>query len=418
MKEIDNLSYSGVLKSIDNKQPCNLLIGNGFSIALDDAFKINESMNETVGNRLSDLFSLNAVTIGNEMAEEIAKTLSENDHSILKLRINEKVWKNNYRNVMFWEVVRKHPESIRMIRDGEVRACMKFLSTYLGSNGKIFTTNYDLMLYWSFVKAREIGADEGLSIEYADGFDDKRGNRLYWKENDKQNIFYCHGALNINGDGRACFKSSHDMLSVSPLISRFFDNDEKPIVVSAESAGEKEAQIEEYDYLRSCFEHLSSLRGSLVILGLSLTQNDDHIIDALIKAQKDNDLRIFYGCFSQDDYGNMLDVVSRTSLRIEGYFQSGTVDIWRTTTSVTMRRGKYAPLEKELKNRNKDGKEPFKLSFSEIERIIKTTLPPSAYKYASVWWTDNHPYASAWINAGYKAHADKKNKSVTFTKRQ
>ena len=62
---------------------------------------------------------------------------------------------------------------------------------------------------------------------------------------------------------------------------------------------------------------------------------------------------------------------------------------------------KYAPLTTYL---SKITSNEIRLSLSEIERIIDSKLPPSAYKY-EVWWAnddESHSHRLGWINAGFE----------------
>ena len=63
-------------------------------------------------------------------------------------------------------------------------------------------------------------------------------------------------------------------------------------------------------------------------------------------------------------------------------------------------RDKYGPLRDYLK---RCGKPSLKLSYKEIEDIIGTELPSSAYTYKE-WWSNRKPYVSqskAYLDAGY-----------------
>ncbi len=65
---------------------------------------------------------------------------------------------------------------------------------------------------------------------------------------------------------------------------------------------------------------------------------------------------------------------------------------------------KYKPLQVYLQSRAQEEKE-LTLSFQNIEKILGSPLPASAFKYRE-WWSNqsdisNRPQASAWINAGY-----------------
>lgn len=61
--------------------------------------------------------------------------------------------------------------------------------------------------------------------------------------------------------------------------------------------------------------------------------------------------------------------------------------------------GKYEPLYSYLAGRE-DGR--VRLSFAEIEDILRFKLPKSASKY-SAWWSshETHPHCGAWTEAGY-----------------
>lgn len=66
--------------------------------------------------------------------------------------------------------------------------------------------------------------------------------------------------------------------------------------------------------------------------------------------------------------------------------------------------GKYTPLENYLRELPKSQME-VTLRFEEIEGILKTQLPSSAYEDRR-WWEHekegNHVKARAWLNAGWK----------------
>ena len=69
--------------------------------------------------------------------------------------------------------------------------------------------------------------------------------------------------------------------------------------------------------------------------------------------------------------------------------------------------GKYVPLETYLRDLPASLRE-VTLSFDQIEGILKSRLPSSAYEYRQ-WWENekegNHVNARAWANAGWKVDA-------------
>lgn len=66
-----------------------------------------------------------------------------------------------------------------------------------------------------------------------------------------------------------------------------------------------------------------------------------------------------------------------------------------------LKEGRYVPLEQYLMTMSMN---EIKLTFSEIESILKDKLPASAYKYPA-WWgntVQSQKHAVTWLNAGYK----------------
>jgi hypothetical protein len=61
------------------------------------------------------------------------------------------------------------------------------------------------------------------------------------------------------------------------------------------------------------------------------------------------------------------------------------------------------------------------MTFTEIEAVLGSELPPSARKYAA-WWgnanpeTGQHPYSQAWLLAGMRATVNLTAQRVVFEK--
>lgn len=401
-----NDTYFDILQLAEKgKQPLNLLIGNGFSIAFDDVFRILESDNQNAGDRIGKMFSLKG-------SIELDDPIDSDNSKTVKIQIDDGDRKRIYNNIMFFEVSRKHPDNIDMMRLSEAKSCCNFITPYL-KRGKIFSLNYDLLIHWAIIKAREYM--KNIQFRVYDGFTikSKSADRMYWKKSNKQNLYYLHGAIELEADGRECYRTIDFKHSLGASVADFFDNEHIPLIVSADDPAVKYSEIQANDYLNNSFEALKRLSGTLVILGLSFRQNDNHIIKALSEAQE-NGLSIYYGCFSDNDYDNAMAL---NELHFDGFFDSSTANIWRGAGQVTTGL-KYSLLEKELNSKKHEPKHSFVYNFSDIEEIIGTELPPSAYKYKA-WWTNNltHPQARAWINAGFRTKLpDIDNQRVTFIK--
>ncbi|MCJ7634010.1 GIY-YIG nuclease family protein [Candidatus Bathyarchaeota archaeon] len=74
-------------------------------------------------------------------------------------------------------------------------------------------------------------------------------------------------------------------------------------------------------------------------------------------------------------------------------------------------RNKYQKLEEYLRN---SPKQIENLTYEDIERIIGTKLPSSAYKYRAWWSNSGQPHAKTWSNVNWKVSSANIGKSVTF----
>lgn len=67
----------------------------------------------------------------------------------------------------------------------------------------------------------------------------------------------------------------------------------------------------------------------------------------------------------------------------------------------------------------KSGKERITLSFHEIESILQTKLPPSAYDHRAFWANSTtHSIALSWMNIGYETVDVVMGESVVFEKKR
>ncbi|WP_442869602.1 DUF7662 domain-containing protein [Bradyrhizobium sp. CCBAU 11386] len=74
---------------------------------------------------------------------------------------------------------------------------------------------------------------------------------------------------------------------------------------------------------------------------------------------------------------------------------------------MTFRKSIYEPLHQRLLS---ERRQIVRLTFSEMEEILRRKLPASAHKFTA-WWSNEssmkvgHTQARAWMNAGFRAHA-------------
>jgi hypothetical protein len=234
-----------------------------------------------------------------------------------------------------------HPEHVFEIKRKKSQACFNFLSQYLNKNGNIFSTNYDLLLYWVLMRNNPAVSTDGFGKVLLNPEGIKRGeeqewsDELYWGNNKaKQNTFYVHGALPFFDTNIEIQKEQYDtdhylLENIQDRMSRH----EYPIFVTAGDGDDKLAHIMHNKYLTFCYDNLCSINGSLVAFGFNFGEYDEHIIDALNKATKFNPqtggklLSIYIGVYSPSDLEHVKRIENKFACKVNVY-NSKTVNIW------------------------------------------------------------------------------------------
>jgi hypothetical protein len=147
-------SYSAVLEALaEKKRDKHLLMGNGFSMAFDPKiFSYNalynfiEELNDPVLSKLFGVINTKNFELVMRQLDnfiEIAQALDPDDKGglVVKLRkANELL-----RTSLLDAVSSLHPEHVFEVAQDQSERCAQFFNEYLENEGKIFTTNYDLL---------------------------------------------------------------------------------------------------------------------------------------------------------------------------------------------------------------------------------------------------------------------------------
>jgi hypothetical protein len=243
------------------------------------------------------------------------------------------------KNSLIEAVEALHPEHSFAIPEEKNIACCEFLKRYLSNNGYVFSSNYDLLLYWILMRNNFQNAVDGFGREIeneADAYipeDELEYSELRWgKHKSEQSIFYLHGSLPLFDTGSEIIKEEYDGVFLLEKIKKRMHNKEYPIFVTAGNAKEKLRHIMHNKYLTFCYEKLCSITGSLVTIGFSFGENDTHIIDAINKASKLKNggmlLSVYIGVFSDDDLQHMQKIKNKFKCKKVHYFNAKTANIW------------------------------------------------------------------------------------------
>jgi predicted house-cleaning noncanonical NTP pyrophosphatase (MazG superfamily) len=329
----------------------HLLFGNGFSMAYNYKIFSYKALSRLVENSdnmtLQQLFSITrnknfeVIMQQLDVFAQLAEALDFDKKSIEKIKkANEALQK-----ALVEAVKELHPEHVFKVSEEESKKCFEFLQQFLKREGQIFTTNYDLLLYWVLMRNKD--EEDSTLVDgfgrYAENIDDDyiSEDEIEWsrltcgKHKEKQNIHYLHGALPLFDNGIDIIKEEYD--GCEYLLDKINDNIRKqvyPVFVTAGDGNDKLKQIMHNKYLSYCYEALTSIQGSLLAFGFNFGEYDKHIIDAINIAAKqgrkvtDKLWSVYIGVYSDDDKKHIESIESQFKCKVHIY-DAKTVKIWR-----------------------------------------------------------------------------------------
>lgn len=374
------LTFEQVVNNIQKYSTSNLLIGNGFSCAYDKKIFSYKFLSEIIKNDKENNVD--------EITKKILQLSETNNTYNLELVMRNLSFYANFTEVLlekeeykedviksannalhnlklyFIDAIHKlHPENASCLPDNQAKSCFQFLNkVVIGDKGNIFSTNYDLLLYWVLMRM-----DKDRYNKFYDGFkyESSSDNKLTWQpEIQSQNTYYLHGSLHLFDYGHYLKKITYSEITSEgnkskrddkPIIEKVKSNinkDKYPLIVTSGTSNEKRQQIDHNRYLRYCYDKLKEIEDNLIVFGFSFGDNDDHITEAIALAIAKNKLHnIYIGVFSEDDiphYNSIknkinalvkqkakaLNYKSKLNYCIE-FYNSQDVKIWDSNTEET-----------------------------------------------------------------------------------
>lgn len=293
------MTFEEAIAASEDYAERNLLLGNGFSIACrPDIFTYHslfEQADFTATPELAALFaSLNSRdfelvirTLNN--AEKVLNVYEPNGQTLANITAHQLA----LRELLINTISENHPANPGDISEEEYRSCRQFLTHFLGNGtrGKVFSVNYDLLLYWTILHTLE---DEPvLPCRKTDGFG-RADDVLFWTGTQPSIpacVFYPHGALHLFDTGTNVTKLSpqRDGGAIVDQCRQYLAAGHHPLFVAEGTSLQKQTKIAHNPFLFNASENL--LRAGQVadscffIYGHSLDQNDDHLLKAISKGK-------------------------------------------------------------------------------------------------------------------------------------
>lgn len=339
------LTYTDVQDAMrKKKRPFSLLLGNGFSMAYaPDIFSYNalHDFVSRIDNRLLNaLFEVVDTHDFERVMHQLETFAALCDALQLGAELKERIETaaEDLKRSLIDAIRALHPEHVYTIPQAKCDACTEFLRPFLKSNGSLFTTNYDLLLYWVLMRGGLPSVD-GFGRDREDDGDyvpaeEREYSELRWGRNlEGQNVHYVHGALPLFDTGTEIVKEEYAEDYLLEQIAKRVESGDYPVFVTAGNGTQKLTHIRHNPYLQYSYEALASTEGSLVTFGFNFGQQDDHILAALNRATKtgqkvaDRLWSIYVGAYSEQDVDRANELSDQLKCKVH-VFDSKTAPVF------------------------------------------------------------------------------------------
>lgn len=303
-----------------------LLLGNGFSIAYDGQFHYPSLWTKAAEEGLlSPQACAVAAELGSTNFEEVIRflervTLAVRAYGLAGDAAAGTLDAENarIRKALVGAIAGIHLEPPTRFRRGQVESCARFLA----GHAAVFTTNYDLLLYWTLMKTRTAlkEGEHGPPRRFGDGMFEKgeRADRRRFVEASAAKlahpVHYLHGALHLHEDAEGTWKrvrpkGEASAGSLKDDLRRAIEAGEMPLLVAEGDADAKLRRILSSPYLRFCLERLRLVSGPLVTFGFSFSEQDAHIAEAI--ASNPGIRQVYVGALRGPSGGPAADLLER-----------------------------------------------------------------------------------------------------------
>nr|WP_298690181.1 DUF4917 family protein [uncultured Dongia sp.] len=347
MAKAEVLSFTDALETIQEAQKKHLLLGNGFSIALKpDIFTYGSLLDNADFTAIPHVPALFEALKTKDFEivirhlQDAATVVEIYKPEMLDLAAKLRADAAAVKDALVSAIAIRHPDRPYDIADAQYAACRSFLNNF----DRIYTLNYDVLLYWSIMQ----DSVDDLDIRHDDGFrhpeDDYDQPYVSWQEANSATVSFLHGALHLFDAGHEITKytwSKTDKPIVEQIREALAQN-KYPLFVAEGSSQSKRTRILHNAYLdkalRSFKQSCSPAKNSIVIYGHSLAENDKHILRCIAKGAASHLLVSLYGDVTSDLNQTVIRnaqklVQLRAALRERNplqvvFFDAATANVW------------------------------------------------------------------------------------------
>lgn len=340
------IHYDAVREALANFRNHYLLLGNGFSIAVKPDIFTYASLfahaDLSKAPHLAEVFE----RLGTQDFEIVIRSLVDaakvveiyDAGSPLAKALSDDA--NLLKDVLVNAIASRHPDRPYDITPDQYAHARVFLSAF----GKMFTLNYDVLLYWALMQDEV----DDLNIRPDDGFrapeDEPDAPWVSWQEAQSATVYYLHGALHLFDVGSDLVKYtwSRTDIPIVEQIRQSLAEDRYPLFVAEGSSDSKLTKIMHSAYLHKALRGfdgcMNTANAALVVYGHSLAANDGHVLRVIAKGRVP---QIFVSLYGDPGSPGNLEIVQnanaliarraarrpRDPVRVE-YFDAASAKVW------------------------------------------------------------------------------------------
>jgi hypothetical protein len=265
----------------------HVLLGNGFSRAFrDDIFAYNALFDRADFAQLSPSARKAFDVLGTSDFETVIRALRRGADLLHLYGADEsaggqmKTDADGLREVLVKTIADNHPAQPNEISDEQYAACRAFLANFQ----RIYTLNYDLLLYWALMHddaEPEVACDDGFRAS-----EEEDAEYVVWdpaSSNREQNIYYVHGGLHLFDAGTELTKYTWSRTGVRLIdqVRLALGDEHYPLFVAEGTSDEKLDRIRHHSYLGRIERSIVEIGGALFMYGVSCSDSDRHVLDWL-----------------------------------------------------------------------------------------------------------------------------------------